>query len=211
MAHLRLAIALCLTLSACASSEPAMRSLTFDEAVNSGKSTQIVAPRYTVDAVEVRVPRTLVVSEANSFYPLADIVWRGEPPGDRYDQIADIFADAMETGIFFMQSGPHVRVTVELVRFHALTEKTRYTVGGMHSIHYTLTVRDAVTGAVLDGPRLVKADVKASGGATAIAEEQMGRTQRVVIVEALTQSIMRELSQSPVVASATPAPVQDPS
>ncbi len=54
-------------------------------------------------------------------------------------------------------------------------------------LHFMLTVRDATTGAVVDGPRLVKADVKASGGAGAIAEERIGRTQRVVIVEALSQ------------------------
>ena len=69
-------------------------------------------------------------------------------------------------------------------RFHALTEKARYTVGGIHSFHFDADRARCATGAVLDGPRLVMADVKASGGARAIAEEQMGRTQRVVIVEA---------------------------
>jgi hypothetical protein len=43
----------------------------------------------------------------------------------------------------------------------------------------------------------VVADVKASGGARALAEEQMGRTQRVVIVERLSQIIQRELTTPP--------------
>lgn len=211
MAHPRRVVALLLALSACGGTEPAMRNLTVADQLNPGADIRLVAPRYTVDALDIRIPRTLVVSETNSFHPMADIVWRGEPPGDRYDQIADIFADAMETGIFHLQSGPHVRVTVELARFHALTEKARNTVGGVHSVHYMLTVRDATTGAVVDGPRLVKADVKASGGAGAIAEERIGRTQRVVIVEALSQSILRELSQDGGPASVSPQPVQNPS
>ena len=43
------------------------------------------------------------------------------------------------------------------------------------------------------------AGVKAAGGARAIAEDQAGRTQRVVVVERLTEVIRRELS-APMVA-----------
>ena len=41
------------------------------------------------------MPRSLKVSEANTFKPRADIVWRGEALGDRYQQVEAIFADAM--------------------------------------------------------------------------------------------------------------------
>jgi hypothetical protein len=57
-----------------------------------------------------------------------------------------------------------------------------------------LTLRDNATGQLLDGPREIVADIKASGGAAAIAEEQAGRTQRVVTVERLAQVIRQELS-----------------
>ena len=85
-------------------------------------------------------------------------------------------------------------VSMEVVRFHGVTEKTRYTVGGTHNMVFTLTVRDATTGAVIDGPRQVEANVRAAGGQAAIAEEQAGRTQRVVVVERLAEVIRRELS-----------------
>jgi hypothetical protein len=85
-------------------------------------------------------------------------------------------------------------VDIEVTRFHCLTEKTRYTVGGVHSLHFMLTVRDADTGVVIDGPRAVVADVKAAGGAQAIAEDDMGMTQRVVVVQRLSEVIHRELS-----------------
>jgi len=155
---------------------------------------QVLAPKYTVAEVRVNVPRTLKVSEANTFMPMADIVWRGEPRGDRYAQVAQIFNEGLMAGTIGMATGPAAIVEVEVTRFHCLTEKTRFTVGGNHAIHFILTVRDAATGAVLEGPRAIVADVKASGGAAAIAEDQAGRTQRVVVTERLTDVIRRELS-----------------
>ena len=154
----------------------------------------VMAPQYDVTAVHVTVPRDLKVSEANVFYPIADVVWRGEAPGDRYEQVRAILEDGVAVGTGAMHQGRKVSVDVELVRFHALTEKTRYTVGGVHSIKFMLTVRDAANGVALDGPRLIVADVKAAGGSRAMAEDQAGRTQRVVIVEHLAAVIRRELS-----------------
>ena len=145
------------------------------------------------------MPRSLRSSEANSFHPNADIVWRGDVAGDRHVQVAAIFNEAMARGTAVMHSGPKVVVDIEVVRFHCLTEKTRFTVGGVHSLHFMLTVRDAVSGAIIQGPRLVIADVKAAGGARAIAEDSAGMTQRVVVVQRLAEVIRRELS-APMVA-----------
>jgi hypothetical protein len=150
--------------------------------------------QYDVKAVNVVVPRNLRVSEANSFHPNVEIVWRGEPAGDRYQQVKAIFDQAMAQGTASMKSGPQVVVDIEVTRFHCLTEKTRFTVGGIHNMNFVMTVRDAATGAILQGPRLVVADIKASGGARAVAEDNAGRTQRVVVVERLTEVIRRELS-----------------
>lgn len=157
-------------------------------------ATTYLASQYDVAAIRVTVPRHLKVSEANTFKPRADIVWHGEALGDRYEQVAAIFRDAIATGTATMQKGRKVDLEVEVTRFHALTEKTRYTFGGMHEMRFILTVRDAASGAVMDGPREVVADIKASGGSAAIEEERMGRTQRVVTVERLAQVIRRELS-----------------
>jgi hypothetical protein len=192
-----LALTLAATLSACGAAAPVSRGQGVDGLTLATSGARNVVPIYTVDAVDITVPHSLTVSEANSYLPLADIVWRGEPPGNRYAQVASILADGLRAGTIDMKQGPRVTVEVVLTRFHALTEKARYTVGGNHAIHFELTVRDAATGAILDGPRMVVADVKASGGARALAEEQMGRTQRVVIVERLSQIIQRELTTPP--------------
>jgi hypothetical protein len=155
----------------------------------------LLAPLYTVREVRIEVPDDLRISEANSFYPIADIVWRGEPRGDRRAQVRGIFLDAFGFGTSGMAGGPGVVVEVTVRRFHALTERTRYSIGGVHAIRFDLTVRDAASGAVLDGPRTVVADLPASGGRRAIEEEAAGRTQRVVIVEHLAHVIRRELSR----------------
>ncbi|QYK40255.1 MAG: hypothetical protein KF887_12540 [Paracoccaceae bacterium] len=200
-----------LALSACAGKEPASRGaagvgLGVTQAATDGSDLRLAVPQYTVREVRVNVPRSLSVSEANLYYPVADIVWRGEPTGDRYMQVHQMFTEAFGFVTPELQTGPEVIVEAQVRRFHALTEKTRYTFGGVHSIRFDLTVKDAKTGAILDGPRFVVADTPASGGRKAIAEEQAGRTQRVVIIENLARVIRRELAPPPE-APALPAPV----
>lgn len=150
--------------------------------------------RFDVQNVVVTVPPTLRASEANVYYPLADIVWRGDAPGNRHEQVRTIFRDAAAQATARMTAGPAAVVEISLNRFHSVTEKTRYSVGGVHSMNYTLTVREAASGAVIDGPRVVIADVPAVGGVRALAEDQAGRTMKVVITERLIASIRAELS-----------------
>ena len=152
-----------------------------------------VAIPLNVTQVVIKVPSSLRVSEADTWYPMADVVWRGEPRGNRLVQVQAIFEEAAAKGTADLKSGVAVVAEVEVTRFHCVTEKTRNTIGGMHSLQFMLTVRHAETGEVLDGPRLVIADTKAAGGSRAIAEDYAGRTQRVVVVERLTQVIHDEL------------------
>lgn len=164
---------------------------------------------WSIRSVTVEVPARLTVSEANVYYPVADIVWRGDPRGDRHAQVRAILQEAFARAAAAMPRDKRpVDVALEVVRFHGVTERTRYTVGGVYAVHFNLTVRDAATGAVLDGPRLVHADIRASGGQRAIEEESRGLTQRVVVVHSLAHVAWRELTV-PVAAKAPrlPAPV----
>ena len=165
----------------------------------------VMVPKYDVEQINVTVPSSLRVSEANVYYPLADIVWRGEVMGNRHQQVQAIITEGLTRGTAAMQSGRPVALDIEVLRFHSLTEKTRYTFGGVHSVKFRLSVRDLASGAVVDGPRVVIADVKGAGGAQAIAEEQMGRTMRVVITEHLAGVIARELSTPVSVPAGLPA------
>lgn len=195
-----LMLGLLLATAACAPTDVASRldtgaaTLTTSTRAESPQAARPVAAALDVQRVDIVVPRNLKVSEANMYYPPADIVWRGEPRGDRYTQVEAIWREAADRATAGMGAGVPVVVTVEVTRFHALTEKTRYSVGGTHSLHFLLTVTNASTGEVIDGPRRVVADVKAAGGQKAIDEEARGLTQRVVIVNRLAEVLGRELS-----------------
>lgn len=185
-------------LAACAQVTPATRAATevtaLDEIVVSG-APAVTQPRYDVRDVRVTVPRTLHVSEANLYYPIADLVWRGDARGDRYAQVTAIFTEAAGRATAQMHAGRPVSVDIEVLRFHALTEKTRYSVGGSYGVKFSLTVRDAQTGALIDGPRVVKAGHPASGGQKAIDEEARGLTEKVVVTQFLDDLLRAELAK----------------
>jgi len=200
------ALTLSIALAACTSPVPdATRNLPINETTGRALAADGVAakpgsyslmtPVYDVTAINVQVPEDLRVSEANMYYPVADIVWRGEPRGDRHVQVKAIFDEAFAAGTQSLDHGRAVSVDVVVARFHCLTEKARYTVGGVFSIKFGITVRDAATGEILDGPRIVVADLKASGGAIAVQEEAMGISQRSVILRRLTEVALRELTR----------------
>ncbi len=188
-----------LALLGCAPDELDPRTAAIDgrtgHKVGGSVAARAVARAYDVRGIDVTVPDSLVVAVDNSYYPNADVVWYGEPDGDRRAQVRQLFLDGFRAGTAGMRSGEPVRIEVQVARFHAVTQRTRYTIGGVYSIKFFLTVKDAATGAILDGPRYVSADKLASGGALAIAEEAQGLTQKVVVESHLSAVIMQELTR----------------
>lgn len=164
-----------------------------------------VLPSFSVNEVRVVVPRSLTVSEANAYYPRADIVWRGDPPGDRYTQVTEIVRDGLTRGAGRVRGARPVNVDVTVNEFHALTEKARYTVGGWHVIRFTMVLTDPQTGVPLTVPRRVNATLEAFGGEEALAAERQGITQRARIEAHLAQVIQQELARPFVAASAPPS------
>lgn len=191
MKVIRIIAALVLTagLSACASGEIASRNVQI-----ASTPVEAAATSFDVRDVNVTVPRTLKVSEANLYLPAGDIVWREDPKGDRHAQVQAIVDAAMRQGTAGMQGRMPVRVDVEITRFHALTEKARYTVGGVHAIQFNLTLADPETGVPLTRPRHVKANLKAFGGKKALDAEAQGLTQKVRITQHLAGVIQQELA-----------------
>ncbi|SMX32025.1 DUF6778 family protein [Octadecabacter ascidiaceicola] len=153
-----------------------------------------VVRNYSLDAIRFAAPSDLRVSEANSYYPIADIVWRGDPLGNRLEQISAIFQTSIQAAGTNLSGETPVIVDVDLVRFHSLTERTRYSVGGVHSIKFDLTVRDAATGEVLEETRRINGDLPALGGYAALAADNAGQGQKVRITAHLTQLFTDELS-----------------
>lgn len=166
----------------------------------------VEVPRHDWGFAElvVNVPRTLTVSEAHALKPRADIVWREDPLGDRHQQVAALLRDALEPALGAMQGEVPVQIVIEVARFHALTERARYSTGGRHEIEFVYVVRHAETGALLSGPEAVDLTFRAEGGRRAIEEEAQGFTQRVRITERLVAWVRSTFPATPLeVASAT--------
>lgn len=191
MSYLRLiAVAIMgLGLSACGSVDTATRNAPLE-----GPTLQAAAVPLDIQQIRVNVPKSLKVSEANSYYPMGDIVWREDAPGDRHAQVKAIFEAALTRGVGGgVPGGIPAVLDVQVTRFHALSEKARYTIGGMHTIQFTVTLRNPETGVPYGPAKPVKASFKAYGGQTAIDAERRGQSQKVRITDHLVEVIRGEL------------------
>ncbi len=189
------------SVSGCASLDVATRNASFAAPQKSQTLNQLVG----VSEVKVNVSRELRVSEAALFYPVADIVWRGEERGDRYEQVSAIFQEGATRAGSTLTGEAKARLEIDVLRFHAMTDKARYTVGGTHSISFVMSLKDPETGVDLIAPRKIKADLKGYGGQDALAADARGETQKIRITQHLANVIRAEIAggvavEAPVVA-----------
>ena len=154
---------------------------------------QVVNRDYKVARMQFHAPADLKVSEGNGYYPFADVVWRGDPVGDRIAQIGAIFQTAIDRGAADLDGATPVVVDIALKRFHGVTERTRFSVGGVYNMVFYMTVLDARTGAVIEPSREVVANLSAPGGNAALVAEMHGQTEKVRVTDYLTQVLHDEL------------------
>ena len=185
--------ALGLGVAGCSSVETVSRNAPLNA---SGFDTQGVMLQrdYHVGDMNFIASTDLKVSEGNGFYPFSDVVWRGDPIGDRLEQIGAIFHEAKARNVEKLSGETGVVMDVELVRFHGVTERTRYTVGGNYNIIFNLTIRDKDTGVILEPTRVVEANLAAPGGVAALMLDNRGQTEKVRVTDFLTQVLRDELS-----------------
>ena len=164
-------------LSACASVETPTRGAPSEASVISPSLAARSADWNVVD-VRVNVPETLSTTEANMFYPNANVIWRGEPYGNRHQQVAQLMDTAMTFGLAHLRGNQDVIFEINVRRFHSVTEKARAYTGGVHDMIFTLTVVDAQTGVALHGPAFVETHLKAYGGRAALKAEREGKSQK---------------------------------
>lgn len=193
MTYIRVVAAMILGLgvSACASVDTASRNASFDETA----AIVAPAPSYVLAGFDVSVPDTLIVSESNSYYPGGDIVWRGEGYGNRREQVKAIFDDSIQLGAGPLNGAMPVQVNIEVTRFHALTEKTRYSIGGVHSLEFTMTIIEPISGTILRGPKPISASLVGYGGQRALDAEAKGLTQKYRITQHLAFVVREELTK----------------
>lgn len=154
----------------------------------------MVSPDFRVAKINVVVPDTLTVSEENTIKPRADIVWRGDAYGNRYEQVKAVLEEGLNAGVKGLHGSRDVILDVQLVRFHAQTQHVRYSaLPSKHEIEFMLTVRDANTGEVIVPSHMVNATFDALGGKDAVAADLAGITQKMRIDEHLSSVIFAEL------------------
>lgn len=179
--------------SACASVDTATRNARFEPQQPEFIQT---LPSVRVEEINVMVPQSLKVSERNSYYPSGDIVWRGDPIGNRHQQVKAIFDAGLVLGTAQLNGAIPVRLDIRVERFHGVSEKARYVTGGVHNIAFSMQLRDLTTGQVIGEPRLVRADLDAFGGKDALRADARGQTQKVRVTNHLAEVIRQELTNA---------------
>lgn len=181
---------------------------------NTPLASEIVAPgevpvvrNYALQDVVVQVPGELSVSESGGYYPMADIVWRGDAIGDRHAQVGNLFQVAASRAALELNGDVPVIAVITLHRFHGVTERTRYSVGGVYNMEFQLMVQHAETGVILEEPRYIEANLPAPGGQAAIELERIGQTERVRVIDYLSFVLHRELGLD--VRPGAPEPIED--
>lgn len=173
-------------LSACDSNDLASRGVPAPAAFEN-HTAMSGASDWVLSDVQVHVPHTLPTTEADVYYPRADLVWHGDPAGDRYAQVEALIDRGLTAGAAALNGTRPVIVEVTVRRFHSVTPKTRNSVGGVHNILFDMQVLDAATGQPLTMKQTHAVDVKAYGGRKALVAERQGYNQKVRIMGHLQQ------------------------
>ncbi|MFD1880292.1 DUF6778 family protein [Paracoccus pacificus] len=155
---------------------------------------------WKVTGVNVVAPATLTTTEENSYVPEADVVWHGDPPGDRRAQAAAIVTEGIRAGSAGLRGRTPVTIAATVTQFHALTPLTRgtnFANAGVENISYTVQVLDARSGAPLTQPQLIEADFPGLTGSAAVAADAAGNTERRQIVNHIAVVTQNWLGSGP--------------
>lgn len=123
---------------------------------------------WHVADVRIVVPETLTTSDVDTLVPPYDIVWHGEPKGDRRAQVGALLDEAARRAVADLKGPRLVVFTLQLEHFHSLTPRAYRSAPagtGVHSASFALTVSDARTGEVLAGPHRFEASMPAQTAA----------------------------------------------
>lgn len=158
-----------------------------------------VTGNWRVQGVKVTVPDSLTVSDENSWSPDADIVWHGDPEGDRRAQVARVMEEAIRSGAADLHGRRPVLLLATMTQFHAITPAVeRYlNFSGVHDIRFTLQVVDARTHAPLTEAVAIEADTPALVGRAARDARARGYSQKDEVIDHVARVIRGWLGTGP--------------
>ena len=158
-----------------------------------GTPKPVIIRSYDLRNLRFVAKPDIIISEEDSFYPNAELVWRGDPRGPRVPQIGAMFQDAVTRKQNVLNGTTPVDIVITLRRFHGVTERTRRTVGGVYNITFDMTVVDAQSGEVIEPARRIVGNLDAPGGRRAHALADNGQTEKVRVTDFLTGLLRQEL------------------
>lgn len=148
----------------------------------------MVSRGWNVQQVITTVPEFLTVSNTNSLAPNADIVWHGEPYGDRKEQVAAIVKEAVTRASVPLSGPRNVAISTQILHFHGVTPvATNRAPAAVHNIRFRAVVFDARTIEPLTPIEVIDADLEANVGAAAVTSALQGETEKVRIIEHVTR------------------------
>jgi hypothetical protein len=149
--------------------------------------------------VRIDVPRSLVVSEAKTLLPTADIVWREDPLGDRYEQVGKIMQAAVVRGAQGLRGSRPVVISITVTRFHALTFEAELSNSdwGVHNVDFIAQVTDARSGEVLVPATKIRAETPAFSGERMREARRRGVTQKSMISNHVAATVAGWLGLGP--------------
>ena len=177
-----------LALSGCVA--PRVSSTDFTQ--GHGQTAEQVAA-WGLGGVDVQISEKLTVTQSPSrrYPPVTELVWYGDPPGDRKAQVQALMADAVRAGAADALLGAQpVTIALNITEFHAMTPRARATELqlGVHEIMFDISVIDS-SGAIVASENGVRADLEAFSGASALQAEKLGQGQKIRIQSRVAQVI----------------------
>lgn len=154
---------------------------------------------WSLQDVEIVIPDSMKVwTDPDVRYPTKKaLVWWGDPPGDRKEQVRTLMRDAVRAGALDALAGDRaVILRIDIIEFHAMTPKARASElpFGVHEIKFDATVIDANTGEVILLEPGMNSDLQAFSGTSAIQAVEVGQTQKVRIQARVASVIRRWLN-----------------
>lgn len=139
---------------------------------------------WQVAEVRAIAPDSRRVSEDNVLVPMADIVWHGEPQGDRRLQVAAIVAEGVQRAAAPLAGSRPVEIHIAVDRFHGVTPAAiNSSPGAVHDIAFRAAVVDRHTREILVPPVRIDAAIIAHTQRMAVLSRLDGETERQRIVD----------------------------
>ena len=155
-----------------------------------------VSRNWRASEVTVIVPQTLTVSESNTLAPNADIVWHGDPLGDRRVQVRELIGAGIAHGASGLQGSRPVEIRAIVSEMHAVTPAAvSRAPAAVHNISFSIQVFDSRNGRALTDVTQIDADLPAYVGAAAVVAAQQGQTQKVRITNHVAAVVRGWLGQ----------------